>query len=61
MMTSKILYFISTYIYKMYKLYNDLNLKFVDHQDLYTNKDDFRFFQNNNVLYFDLKDFIISN
>ena len=45
----------------MYKLYNDLNLKFVEHQDLYRNKDDFRFFKNKNILYFDLKDFITSN
>ena len=25
----------------MYKLYNDLQLKFVENQDLYWNKDDF--------------------
>ena len=28
----------------MYKLYNDLQLKIVKNQDLYRNKDDFRFF-----------------
>ena len=27
----------------MYKLYNDLQLKFLENQDLYRNKDDFRF------------------
>ena len=30
-------------MYKMYKLYNDLQLKIVENQDLYRNKDDFRF------------------
>ena len=28
----------------MYKLYNDLQLKIVENQDLYRNKDDFDFF-----------------
>ena len=32
------------YICKMYKLNFDLQLKIVDDQDLYRNKDDFRYF-----------------
>ena len=45
----------------MYKSNNDSQLKIVDDQDLYRNKDDFRFFSSNKkFLYFDLKDFIIS-
>ena len=39
----------------MYKLYNDLQLKIVENQDLYRNKDDIRFFFNKKFLYFDLK------
>ena len=43
----------------MYKLNNDLHLKIVEDQDLYRNKDDFRFFsRNKKFLYFDLKDSI---
>ena len=42
----------------MYKLNNDLQLKIVDDQELYSNKDDFDFFQNKKFLYLDLKDFI---
>ena len=38
------------YICKMYKLYNDLQLKIVENQDLYRNKDDLRFF-NKKFLY----------
>ena len=49
----KILYLISI---KMYKLNNDLQLKNVE--DLYRNKDDFRF--KKKILYFDLNDFIFS-
>ena len=45
----------------MYKLNNDLQLRIVEDQDLYRNKDDFRFFSSNKkFLYFDLKDFIFS-
>ena len=45
----------------MYKWNNDLQLKIVVIQDLYRNKDDFRFFfSNRKFLYFDLKDFIFS-
>ena len=40
------------YICKMYKLYNDLQLKIVENQDLYRNKDDFRFFFKQKVLIF---------
>ena len=37
----------------MYKLYNDLQLKMVENQDLYyRNKDDFRFFFKQKVLIF---------
>ena len=36
----------------MYKLYNDLQLKIVANQDLYRNKDDFRFYFNQQVLIF---------
>ena len=32
------------YICKMYKFYNDLQLKIVENQDLYRNKDDVRLF-----------------
>ena len=42
----------------MYKLYNDLQLKIVENQDLYRIKDDIRFFLNEKFLYFDLKYFI---
>ena len=39
------------YICKMYKLNNDVQLKFVEYQKLYKNKDDFRFvFQINIVI-----------
>ena len=43
----------------MHKLYNDLQLKMGENQDLYRNKDDFRFFLLiKKFLYFDLKYFI---
>ena len=42
----------------MYKLYNDLQLKIVENQDLCRNIDDFRFFLNKKFLYFDLEYFI---
>ena len=42
----------------MYKLYTDLQLKIVEIQDLYRNKDDSRFFKNKKFIYFDLKYFI---
>ena len=42
----------NNYICKMYKLYNDLQLKIVENQDLYRNKDDFRFFFKHKVLKF---------
>ena len=42
----------------MYKLYNNLQLKIVENQDLYRNKDDFRFILNKKFLYFDLRYFI---
>ena len=45
----------------MYKLYNNLKLNFLENQDLYRNKDDFRFFFNKKFLYFDLKYFIFFN
>ena len=38
------------YICKMYKLYNDLQLKIVEKQDLYRKKDDIRFFFNKKFL-----------
>ena len=44
----------------MYKLYNDLQLKIVDNQDLYRNKDDIQFFLNKKFFYFDLEYFIFS-
>ena len=44
----------------MYKLNNDLHLKIVESQELYRNKDDFRFFSNKKFFYFNLKDFIFS-
>ena len=36
----------------MYKLYNDLQLKLVENQNLYMKKDDFRFFFKKQVLIF---------
>ena len=36
----------------MYKLYNDLQLKIVENQDLFRNKDDFRFFLKQKFLIF---------
>ena len=42
----------------MFKLNNDLQLKIVEDQDLYRNKDDFRFFFKTKDLVFDIKDFI---
>ena len=44
----------------MYKLYNDLQLKIVENEDLCRNKDDFRFFSNKKFLYSDLKYFMYS-
>ena len=45
----------------MYKLYNDLQLKIVENQDFYRNKDDFRFFKRiKEFLYLNLKYFIFS-
>ena len=38
----------------MYKLYNNLQLKIVENQDLYRNKDDFQL-KKKKFLYFDLK------
>ena len=35
----------------MYKLYNDFQQKIVENQDLYRNKDDFRFFLKQKVMY----------
>ena len=40
------------YIDKMYKLYNNIQIKIVENQDLYRNKDDFRFFYKHKVLIF---------
>ena len=40
------------YICKMYKLYNNLQLKIVENQDLYRNKDDFRKLLKQKVLIF---------
>ena len=36
----------------MYKLYNDLQLKILENQDLFRNKDDFRYFFKQKVLIF---------
>ena len=36
----------------MYKLNNDLQLKIVKYEDLYRNKDDFRFFFKRKSFYF---------
>ena len=64
-MTKKILFFnlkdfiFKKYICKMYKLYNDLQLKFLENQDFYRNKDDFRFFFNQKALIFLFKIFYI--
>ena len=43
----------------MYKLYNDLQLKIVENQDLYRNKDDFRLLFKQKVLIFLFKIFYI--
>ena len=43
----------------MYKLNNDLQLKLVEDEDLYRNKDDFRFLLKQKVLIFLFKRFYI--
>ena len=48
------------YICKMYKLCDDLQLKFVEKQDLYGNNDEFQFFCKK-FLYLDSKFFIFYN
>ena len=43
----------------MYRLYNNLQLKIVENQDLYRNKDDFRFFFRQKFLIFLIRIFYI--